>query len=201
MKRLTLVLILLLLSRPLFAERPTTQSGDLSTPKKALKFFDRVGTDTHVDRAKLFYHAKTEDEKKVAAAFAAVDLASSKLRKAAATRFDDAAGDAMIHAVHDVTADDIEAATEKIEGDKATLNGKNFRDPVTMVKVDGNWKLSIADAMKESQATADDLVTFCDDLVEAIQLTQQELTAEKFANASLLERAIKRRVRALTGGE
>jgi hypothetical protein len=34
-----------------------------------------------------------------------------------------------------------------------------------------------------------------------MQRTQEELTAEKYANPSLLERAVKRRVKGILGGE
>jgi hypothetical protein len=183
------------------ADRAAAQQADLSTPKKALKYFDAVGTDPKVDRATLFYHAKTDDEKKVAKAFAAVDLQLAKLRKAAVSRWDRAAGDAMVHAVRDVTAEDIDAATEKIDGDKATMTGKGFSEPLPMIRVNGTWKISLADAIEKAQTGADDLVELCDDLVEAMQLTEQEMLADKYANPSLLQRAMMRRVKAIVGGE
>ena len=195
-----IIVLLMLVALTGRAERATTQPGDLSTPKKALKYFDRVGTDPHVDRAALFYHAKTDDEKKVAKAFASVDLAMAKLRKAATARFDRTAGDAMVHALRDVTAEDIDNAVEKIDGDKATVSGKRFSEPLPMVKVNGNWKISLADAMAES-AGADDLVQICEDLVDAIELVEQEIQADKYVNPSLLERAVKRHVRKIMGAE
>lgn len=192
---------LLLLAGAARAERAATQPGELATPKKALKYFDRMGTDPKIDRATLFYAATTEDEKKVASAFAGVDLALAKLRKRVAARFDRAAGDAIVHALHDVTADDIDAAEEKIDGNTATVSGKNFGDPLPMVKVDGVWKISIKATLARSTVKPDELIDLCSDIVEAIERTDEEISADKYANPSLLERAVKRRVRGILGGE
>ncbi len=182
------------------AERVSaTQGADLGTPKKALKFFDRVGTDASVDRATLFYHTTNDDERKVAKAFASVDLALAKLRKAVNTRFDREAGDAMVHALHDVTAEDVEAAKEEITGDKAKVSGKNFGEPLPMVKVKGAWKIAIGESIAQSNANVDRLVELCEDLVDAIERTEQEVIADKYVNASLLERGIKRRVKGILG--
>jgi len=178
-----------------------TQPGDLATPKKALKFFDRVGADPKIDRANLFYHATNDNERKVAKAFASVDFALAKLRKQVATRFDDTAGNMVVHALRDVTADDIDAARESVDGDKATISGKNFGEPLLMIRVNGNWKIDIGAALAKSNADPDQLVDLCEELVDAIDRTSQELSADKYPNPSLLDRAIKRRVKGILGGE
>jgi hypothetical protein len=175
--------------------------GEQSTPKGALKYFDRVAADPNLDRAGTFYYAKTDDEKKVAKAFATVDLALAKLKKIAAARWDTKAATAMAHALRDVTADDIDAARESIDGDKATITGKGFDTPLPMIKIDGAWKISIPDAMKQTQATSSQIEQACTALTDAIEKTQEEIQANKYANPSLLERAIKRRVKAILGGD
>jgi hypothetical protein len=175
--------------------------GEQSTPKGALKYFDRVAGDPNVDRANVFYFAKTDDEKKIAKAFASVDFALAKLKKLAAAHWDSKASDAMAHALRDVTPDDIDAARESVEGDKATITGKGFDSPLPMIKVDGAWKISIPDAMKQTQATPQQIEQACTALVDAIEKTQEEVQANKYANPSLLERAMKRRVRGILGGE
>jgi hypothetical protein len=201
MKRVTVLTAIFVLI-PLFvrAERPSTQAGDFSTPKKALKSFDAVGVDPHVDRASLFYAAESEDEKKVAKALASVDLALAKLRKTVTNRWDRDAGDRMVHALRDVTADDIDAATEAIDGDKATISGKGFGQPLQMVKVNSVWKVSIAD-MADAPEKVDRVSEMCEELVDAIDRTEDEIAANKYANPSLLERAVKRRVKQVLGDE
>lgn len=176
-------------------------ANDQATPKGALKYFDRVSSEPNLDRANTFYYAKTEDEKKIAKAFAEVDYALAKLKKVAAAHWDSKAADAMAHALRDVTAQDIDAANEKIEGDKATITGPGFDTPLPMIKVDGKWKISIADAMKQSQATVSQIEEACSALVDAMDKTQDEIEANKYANATLLERAVKRRVKGILGGD
>jgi hypothetical protein len=201
MKRATvLTALLVLISLVARAERPSTQAGDFSTPKKALKSFDAIGVDPHVDRASLFYAAESEDEKKVAKALASVDLALAKLRKTVTNRWDRDAGDRMVHALRDVTADDIDAASETIEGDTATISGKGFGQPLRMVKVNSTWKVSIAD-MADAPEKVDRVSEMCEELVDAIDRTEDEIAANKYANPSLLERAVKRRVKQVLGDE
>lgn len=175
--------------------------GERSTPKGALKYFDRVASDPNLDRANVFYHATTDDERKVARAFASVDFALAKLKKLAGARWDSKASDAMAHALRDVTAEDIDAARESVDGDKATITGKGFDSPLPMIKVEGAWKISIPDAMKQTQATPQQIEQACTALVDQIEKTQEEVQANKYANPSLLERAMKRRVRGILGGE
>jgi hypothetical protein len=196
--RFTLLLALLL---PLVAraDRPATQEMD--SPKKALKYFDKVGADPHVDRQTLFYNATNDNERKVAKAFASVDLALAKLRKLANTRFDNAAGDAMVHALRDVTAEDIDNASEDVQGDKATVSGKYFGEPLPMIKVNGAWKIDLNASLTRSKADPDVLIDICEKIVDVIERTEQEVMADKYANASLLERSIKRRVTAILGPE
>src|SRR5262249_29719382 len=123
-----------------------------------------------------------------------------KLRKTVTNRWDRDAGDKMVHALRDVTADDIDAATETIEGDKATISGKGFGQPLRMVKVNSAWKGSIAD-MADAPEKVERIGDMCEELVDAIERTEDEIAANKYANPSLLERAVKRRVRQVLGDE
>ena len=184
MNRLTISLLLACAT----LARAESPKADLGTPKAALKYFDSLGADASIDRAGIIYHAVTPDEKKVAKAFAAVDLALAKLRAAAVARFDRDAGDRMVHALRDITADDVEAAKVTVNGDKATLTGKGISEPLPMVQVEGAWKISMKEAIEQSRVTAEDLAVSCQMLVDATESTRKELAADKFANPSLLER-------------
>jgi len=184
---------------PLFAADNPGDQDSQSTPKAALTYFLRVGTDPNVDRPTTFYYAVTAEQKKIAVAFASVDLATAKLRKIAKARWDAKAGDAVVHALRDITEDDIDNANEAIAGDKATITGKGFDSPLPMQKTDGKWRISIPAVLEETKATPDDLISACTDLVDAIERTQEEIEADKYANPSLLDRAIKRRVKAILG--
>jgi hypothetical protein len=184
---------------PLFADENPPDNNPQSTPKDALTYFLQVGTDPSLDRATIFYYATTPDQKKVATAFASVDLATAKLRKLAKAHWDAKAGDTIVHALRDITEDDVDAADVKIKGDKATVTGKGFDSPLPMQQTDGKWRISIPAVLDESQASADDLSAACRDLVDVIERTQEEVQADKYANPSLLDRAIKRRVKAILG--
>ena len=198
MKRIaiqSLLMVMVFSTLTVFAERETT---DMSSPKAALKSFERVGTDTNLDRATVFYHAITDDQKRVAKALSNVDLELAKLRKLVAAKWNKETGDLVMHAFRDVTSEDIEAAKEVVTGDKAKISGKYFSDTVTLIKVDNGWKISLPDAMAAG-AKADDMIQTADDLIQIMQSVTQELSVNKYANPSLMNRAILRRVKEVLG--
>ena len=198
MKRIaiqSLLMVMVFSTLSVFAERETT---DMSSPKAALKSFERVGTDTNLDRATVFYHAITDDQKRVAKALSNVDLELAKLRKLVAAKWNKETGDLVMHAFRDVTSEDIEAAKEVVTGDKAKISGKYFSDTVTLIKVDNGWKISLPDAMAAG-AKADDMIQTADDLIQIMQSVTQELSVNKYANPSLMNRAILRRVKEVLG--
>lgn len=123
---------------------------DQSTPKALLRsFFASRG---EVDEATLrsLLHAATPLEQKILDSVVQVELANSRLRAAERERF----GAALTTTAPSVasqqgldvdTVEDIEALTEQIEGDRATVSSPmNAEITMQLVRVDGKWKLPVA---------------------------------------------------------
>ena len=93
------------------------------------------------------YHATNERERKLAKSLARADVAAAKLQELTHQKFGQKASDDVVHAMRLPTDTDLADATEKIEGDRATIEWADGRDSLLMVKVNGKWEISVADLL------------------------------------------------------
>lgn len=120
------------------------------SPKAALLAQDTAAQAGDVQADLGYYEAKGEGQQKLAKAIAQGDVALAKLQSAVSKQFGGALGTAVIHAAGTEDAKAIEAATEKLEGDQATVTFKDNSPPLHMAKVEGKWKISLADMIGEA---------------------------------------------------
>jgi hypothetical protein len=191
-------------SAPAAAVAPATTSAvalDQSTPKALLRsFFASRG---EVDEATLrsLLHAATPVEQKVLDSVVQVELANSRLRAAARQRFGAAATTtapsvASSQGVDVDTLEDIEALTEKIEGDRATVSSPmNAAITMQLVRVDGRWKLPVAAQAGGAvdPAIAETLGAATRAQVEIIDAVAAEVRAGKFASEEQVRQELARR--------
>jgi hypothetical protein len=205
MKSFLLFLTCMLLVVPVArADAPTTRPAvaDPSTPRGALKACDKALPLGGVRAARDLYHAVSAKERRAANAMARSDLAAAKLGKLVREKFGDKAAEDALHAMREFTSSDIDAAGETIDGDKATIEWPDDREPLEMVKVDGKWKVSIAAILTDDDDDAiKEVIDTNEQLVKVLDLTARELQAGEFANAYLLERAIRQRMFRLMGDD
>lgn len=129
---------------------PASNPADASkSPKQTLKDEDAVARAGKAEDDLAYYRATNEQEKKLAQAIADADVALAKLQKAVDQKFGKELAVAVVHAAGAQDLDDIDAATEKVDGDKAVIEWKRKDSaPLTMVKVDGKWKVSLSDLIQ-----------------------------------------------------
>ena len=120
------------------------------SPKQALLAQDSAARLGNVDADLEFYQVKGEKQQNLAHAIAQGDVALAKLQAAVTKQFGAELGRAVVHAAGVEDAKDIEAATEKVDADQATIEFKDHSTPVRMVKVDGKWKISLTDMLGEA---------------------------------------------------
>jgi len=200
---------LLLLLAPLSAladgsaSQPATRPApaDPSTPRGALKAADKALPTGGLKAALRLYHATDEKQRKAANAMAESDLAAAKLAKLVRQKFGDKAAEEALHAMRQFTAADIDAADEQIDGDKATVDWADDREPLSMVKIDGKWKVSVAELLSgdDGDDAIKEVVETNQEMVKELEKTAQELEAGEYANAVLLQRAISQRMFRLLG--
>ena len=171
---------------------------DQSTPKALLRsFFASRG---EVDEATLrsLLHAATPIEQKILDSLVQVELANTRLRAAERQRFGTATTAPTVASAQGLdvdTVEDIEALTEKIEGDRATISSPmNSQISMELVRVDGKWKLPMsAQAGPVDPAMAETLGTATRAQVEIIDAVVADVKAGKFAGEEQVRQELARR--------
>ncbi len=165
---------------------------DQHSPKGAMRYFDRNVATGGYKVALTAYHAVTDKEKQVADLEARTDVEVATLEKVSREKFGNTASEDIIHATGYATSEDIEEATETIDGDKATLKWKdNGMEPVSMVRVNGLWKVSVAASMKDWGA--DDWKSYVKATVQMPALaknTTQQILEGKLDSAEAVKAAV-----------
>jgi hypothetical protein len=153
-----------------------------------------------VDEATLrsLLHAATPLEQKILDSLVQVELANARLRAAERERFGTATTAPTVASAQGLdvdTIEDIEALTERIEGDHATISSPmNSRISMELVRVDGKWKLPMsAQAGPVDPAMAETLGTATRAQVEIIDAVVADVKAGKFAGEEQVRQELARR--------
>ena len=140
----------LLLAFLLFPTTLLAQSEKPQSPKDALLAQDAAAQTGDLDADAKFYYADTDHQRDLLKLIAQGDVALAKLQSAVAKQFGKDLALEVVHAAGTVVSEDVKAATEKVDGDKATITFKNDATPLHMVKIDGVWKVSLPDMLGEA---------------------------------------------------
>ena len=197
--------ILVFASFASFTSAATTPASapalDQSTPKALLRsFFASRG---EVDEATLrsLLHAATPLEQKVLDSVVQIELANSRLRAAERQRFGSGATTtapsvASQQGVDVDTIEDIEALTEMVEGDRATVSSPmNAKITMQLVRVDGKRKLPVAAQAGGAvdPGIAETLGVATRAQVEIIDAVTADVKAGKFASEAQVRQELSRR--------
>ncbi|MEA2735391.1 MAG: hypothetical protein QOE14_1842 [Humisphaera sp.] len=177
---------------------------DQSSPRALLRsFFASRG---EVDEATLrsLLHAATPPEQKILDSLVQVEVANARLRGAERQKFGASSltttsspGSSVASAPGlDVdTVEDIEALTEKVEGDRATLSSPmDATIKMELVRVDGKWKLPMAAQVGAIDATlTETLAVATRAQIEIIDAVAADVKAGKFANDDQVRQELSRR--------
>ena len=130
---------------PALAAPPATPrfSEDGSGPRAALLLYDKLVGPNQSDKALSLYHAATTRERALAAALAHLDGAMANLHYQATRKFNRDAADDLIRVIDGVTTSDINAARITVTGDTAAVTFPSSNHPTVMVRVSGEWKISV----------------------------------------------------------
>ena len=150
------------------AEPETTHPTDEGSPKQALKAQDAAAQAGNVDADLGFYKADDDQQKKLARIIAEGDVALAKLQKTVSEKFGTDSASAVVRAAGSEDVRAVEAASEKVDGDRATVAFEGGSQTVPMVRDEGRWKISLADWLKGASASQ----------VDQLFQSLQKLTAE-----------------------
>ena len=178
-------------------------SLDQSSPKALIRsFFASRGAEVDEATLRSLLHAVGPIEQKLLDSVVQVELAQARLRAAQRERFGGGGGatttsPASPPAGIDVdTVEDIEALTEKVEGDRATLLSPMDPDVrMDFVRVGGKWRLPVA-AYAGGALDASAVETLAGTTraqVEIIDALAAEVRAGKFADEDQVRQELARR--------
>jgi hypothetical protein len=188
--RFSILTVLLLVAA---APRPKPAPvEDGSGPRAALLMYDKLVGPNEADKALPLYHATTTRERALARALAKCDGALANLRKQATAKFGSDVAEAMLQSVDATTATDINAAQIRVVGDTAYVTFPGAARPTTMVRVDGEWKLSVKAMAQDVKSNLRDfrkalgrLATTANQMADKIQ--QGQFAASGEPSKQLLE--------------
>lgn len=202
------VAAVLMMATPIVASEPPPPSTaitaaaslDQSTPKALLRSF--YASRGEVDEATLrsLMHAATPAEQKVLDSVVQIELANARLRTAERERFGGATTGPSVASGRGLdvdTLEDIEALTERIEGDRAVIGSPmNAKLQMELVRVDGRWKLPMSSHAGGAidAALADSLGATTRAQVEVIDALTADVRAGKFASEDLVRQELARRL-------
>lgn len=123
--------------------KPAAEGGD--SPKAALKSQDAAAKSGNVEADAAFYQADDDRQKKLARTLAEGDVSVARLEKAVGQRFGKDLAAAAVRAAGTEDVEAVDAAAEKVDGDHASVQFCDQQSAVPMIRVDGKWKVSLAD--------------------------------------------------------
>ena len=174
---------------------PTTAAVIVDSPKAALKAYNAAMRSGDVAAMVDLQNATNDDERRVARSCAQSDLEVGRLIKTTRDKFGDDAAKKISEAINDEGDDDIDAASETINGDLGGVTFAGSSDPTPMIHVDGAWKVDIAAMLKDFDGNA---ATLSDQVIHrgsAAKVTTQELVAGQYSSADALVDALKNRLK------
>jgi hypothetical protein len=142
------ILALLLALAPLASAKPKPNE-DGSAPRAALLMYDKMVGPNETEKALPLYYTTSTRERALAAVLAKCDGALANLRKQATDKFGPEVADSMLRAVDATTTDDINAAKISVAGDTAAVLFPNAARPTMMVKVNGEWRISVKSLLQD----------------------------------------------------
>lgn len=139
--RFPIFIALFVLANLTFAAPNAKEDG--SAARAALLMYDKMVGPNEVDKALPLYYATTTREAALAAVLAKCDGALANLHKKATDKFGHTIADSLLHDVDATVTEDINAAKVEVKGDKAEVTFPDATSPVTMLRINGEWKISV----------------------------------------------------------
>lgn len=162
--------------------------GDLSTPKGAAKSFANAIERGDADGAKA---ASTGGDPKTIEGLAKMGGSMKKLRDAAVSKFGEQ-GKSMAGAdgMGDMSKK-VDEATEKIDGDTATLQSPGKSEPLKLKKVSGEWRVDVSEMFGPAFAMGAGMF---DSMSKAASDTADEINAGKYKTAAEAQQAFQQKM-------
>lgn len=186
------VALVVLFAAVLYAAPPA--EVDPNSPKGAIKAFYEAMEAGDAAAVRASFHTTSDAEKELADAYAAQLVAARTLGEATKAKFA-AAGDALSKGLplRDELAR-LDSAEVAIDGDKATVKIAGQPRPLRLFKVDGRWRLSLADYAGDDLAGQ---AAALRDMAMVFQAIATDIQADKFATPADAQRALQQKLQSV----
>ena len=163
--------------------------NDTTTPRGTLKVLAAALRDGDAERIRQVMYATTPAETRMVAAMADMAKAMAELQKAAVKAFGEEGAKQL---VGDTQANDtegrarIDAADVRVQGDSATVIVREGEDaPVILRRVDGHWKVPMAELSKNADPAAlDERLAELSEQRKLVAELTQEIGGGQFSSAA-----------------
>jgi hypothetical protein len=165
---------------------------DGSGPRAALLLYDKLVGPNEADKAMGLYHATATRERALAAALANCDGALANLHKKALDKWGAAAADRLVQALDGTTVDQINAAKIDVAGDTAVIRIDGSNNPTTMVRVNGEWKISVKSIARQVSTNLKNVRKSLAKTAAAANDVATKIEGGQLATADAAERVLKK---------
>ena len=189
MRKRAAIILILATTLATLAAAPTTQPTTMpdTGPRQTFKTF--MGALTFGNPKKIGDLCAATDPKsrQVIGDFQDVARSIKAIRDATTIKFGAEAADSVLPAMP--ALGDVDDAKETIDGDKATLDGGGLMGPVHLTRVTGQWKLDIAELMRQGDLPPN-THAYLADLAKAVRRTAEDIRNGKLSSVDVAQEVL-----------
>jgi hypothetical protein len=178
------------------SQPPTTQLGDLSTPRAMMLTYDAqsgAGPEAFVP----FFVTHNADEERLVRAEARIDAMLGMLQVMVEKKWGPEAVNTVLHAFDSKTRDDIKSAKVSVTGDVALMMWPDKAPPLQIVRTPEGWKIDAAAMTKSIGETVDEYVKDLQSISPVVTDIADAIAEGKLATPEAAAVEARRRVAAL----
>jgi hypothetical protein len=167
---------------------------DPAGPAGAMKRFYEAMEANDAAKVRACFYTANDREKALADAYAGQLTAARTLGEALKQKYG-ATGDALSKGIP--LRDEIEALDKskvQVDGDKATIELPDQRRALHLVKVEGSWRIAIADYAGATPANIAVQTKVLDEMAEIFNSVAADVTAGKFPGAAEAQRSLQQKL-------
>jgi len=161
--------------------------------RATLKTWNIEAQEKSVDEVSPWFQASTDDENRLARAFAAQTVTTARLLKAVRKKWGHLPETAIAHICLTETPEDDDAAIVTIAGDRVTLQFQvRGISSLYLVRTNGAWRVDMAAYVRGFGARLETIVTYCDRSSEVFEKITAAINSGDFSTAQNAIDALKK---------
>jgi hypothetical protein len=182
------------------ADLPTTQPAkhpvDTSTPMAFLTSYDQLAGDEPEAYRAMYLIDESDDTQRLAQVQAKFDAEAGMLQKMVAELWGDDAVDQTLHALGLKTMRDVQAATIKEEGDRASVTFADGTSGPELIKTPQGWRLNLLALEHSLGVPVDDYLKQIRQLTKVVPDVADGIASGKLKNTTAVVSDIVKRINA-----